>query len=46
MAQLALKQGDYYKNLLHLFKEADARYNSGLFDFKKDKISSTLTVDN
>ena len=44
--QLALKQGDYYKNLLHLFKEADARYNSGLFDFKKDKISSTLTVDN
>ncbi|MGB2847626.1 MAG: DNA methyltransferase, partial [Saprospiraceae bacterium] len=44
--QLALKQGDYNKNLLHLFKEADARYNSGLFDFKKDKISSTLTVDN
>ncbi|MFN7601000.1 MAG: class I SAM-dependent DNA methyltransferase, partial [Bacteroidota bacterium] len=42
----ALKQGDYYQNLFSIFKEADEKYNSGLFDFKKDKISKTLSVDN
>ena len=41
-----LKQGDYYQNLFSIFKEADEKYNSGLFDFKKDKISKTLSVDN
>ena len=44
--QLAIKQGDFYKNLFHQFQQADDRYNSGLFDFKKDKISKTLSVDN
>ncbi len=44
--QNALNGDDFYKNLLHVFKEADAKYNSGLFDFKKDKISRTLTIDN
>ena len=29
-----------------IFKDADAKYNSGLFDFKKDKLSKTITVDN
>ena len=42
----ALKQGDYYQNLFSIFREADEKYNSGLFDFKKDKISKTLSVDN
>ena len=44
--QNALKQGDYYQNLFSIFREADEKYNSGLFDFKKDKISKTLSVDN
>ena len=44
--QHAVKQGDLYQNLLTIFKEADSKYNSGLFDFKKDKISRTLTIDN
>ncbi len=38
--------GDHYKNLFNLFKQADDKYNSGLFDFKKDKISEHLTIDN
>jgi len=42
----AIKQGEYYKNLFSVFKEADEKYNSGLFDFKKDKISKNLSVDN
>lgn len=42
----AIKQGDFYKNLFDIFKEADQKYNSGLFDFKKDQISSHLKVDN
>lgn len=41
-----LKQGEYYQNLFSIFKEADDKYNSGLFDFQKDKISNTLKVDN
>ena len=40
----SVKQGDYYKNLFEQFNRADEKYNSGLFDFKKDKISKTLTV--
>ncbi len=43
--QTTLK-GDYYDNLFKLFKEADQKYNAGIFDFKKDKISETLKIDN
>jgi Alw26I/Eco31I/Esp3I family type II restriction m6 adenine DNA methyltransferase len=39
-------EGLYYQNLFTYFKEADSKYNSGLFDFKKDKLSATLQVDN
>lgn len=39
-------KGDCYDNLFQLFIEADQKYNSGLFDFKKDKISATIKVDN
>ncbi|MDP2424062.1 MAG: N-6 DNA methylase [Bacteroidales bacterium] len=42
----ALKQGDFYQNLFGIFREADEKYNSGLFDFKKDKISKDLKIDN
>ena len=44
--KIALKQGDYYQNLFRIFKEADDKYNSGLFDFKKDQISKNLKIDN
>ncbi|HAL83635.1 MAG TPA: methyltransferase [Mucilaginibacter sp.] len=44
--KIALKQGDYYQNLFSIFKEADDKYNSGLFNFKKDQISKNLKVDN
>ncbi len=42
----ALKQGDYYKNLFYLFTKADEKYNSGLFDLKKDSLSKDIVVDN
>ncbi len=42
----ALKQGDLYQNLFELFKNADDKYNSGIFDFKKDQISKNIKVDN
>lgn len=41
-----LKGEDYYQNLYSYFKEADEKYNSGLFDFKKDKLSSKIVIDN
>ena len=42
----SLKQGNYFVNLFDLFRQADEKYNSGLFDLKKDKISKSLIVDN
>ena len=42
----SLKQGDYFRNLFDIFRMADEKYNSGLFDLKKDKLSKTLIVDN
>jgi type I restriction-modification system DNA methylase subunit len=44
--QDAIKNGDYYKNLLLHFNVADQKYNSGLFDFQKDKISTEIAIDN
>ncbi len=44
--QKAVSKGDSYKNLFELFKQADDKYNSGLFDFKKDQITAKLKVDN
>src|SRR3989339_67638 len=34
-----------YQALFEYFREADKKYNSGLFDFKKDKLSEDLTID-
>jgi len=42
----ALKTGDYYQNLYRQFVIADDKYNSGLFNFKKDTLSSNIIVDN
>ncbi|HBK83928.1 MAG TPA: methyltransferase, partial [Flavobacterium sp.] len=44
--QNTLKNDEYYKNLLQEFKQADDKYNSGLFDLKKDKLSHTLSINN
>ncbi|MBK9334063.1 MAG: N-6 DNA methylase [Ignavibacteria bacterium] len=38
--------GEIYKNLFKLFRTADEKYNSGIFDFKKDRISESLSIDN
>lgn len=44
--QNCIKSGDYYQNLLNNFHIADQKYNSGLFDFKKDKLSDKILIDN
>ncbi|MEO6722600.1 MAG: N-6 DNA methylase [Ferruginibacter sp.] len=44
--QETLKTGDYYQNLLRQFYTADQKYNSGIFDFKKDKTSGNIAIDN
>ncbi|MCC6129319.1 MAG: Eco57I restriction-modification methylase domain-containing protein [Acidobacteria bacterium] len=43
---LALVNGaDIYKRLVTLYRKADARYNSGLFDFKSDRLTTDLAID-
>jgi type I restriction-modification system DNA methylase subunit len=43
----AMKEGgDLYRSLFALFKHADDKYNSGLFDFTKDRVSERLVIDN
>lgn len=44
--QSLLKSDNYYQNMFGYFKEADSKYNSGLFDFKKDRLSQNLLLDN
>ncbi|MDZ4845240.1 MAG: hypothetical protein SH857_06785 [Chitinophagales bacterium] len=44
--QASSNSSAYYRNLFRLFQQADDKYNSGLFDFKKDKSSKELVVDN
>jgi type I restriction-modification system DNA methylase subunit len=41
-----IKDGNLYQNLHGLFLKADEKYNSGLFNFNKDKISHSLEIDN
>ncbi len=36
--------GNYYSELLKIFMKADSRYNSGLFDFSKDKHANGASV--
>ena len=42
----SVAKGDSYKNLFELFKQADDKYNSGLFDFEKDQITQHLKIEN
>jgi hypothetical protein len=43
---LALVNGpDIYRRLVALYRKADARYNSGLFDFKADRLTTDLAID-
>jgi type I restriction-modification system DNA methylase subunit len=41
-----LDSGNFYKNLYNIFVKADQKYNSGLFDFHKDKISKKIVLEN
>lgn len=41
-----LNRGEFYENLLSEFKQADEKYNSGLFNFKKDKLSHRVVINN
>ena len=34
-----------YRRLMERFQDADKRYNSGLFDFRKDTITPSLKID-
>lgn len=38
--------GELYANLIEVFRRADIKYNSGLFDFGKDQVSASVKVDN
>ncbi|MCW7467675.1 Eco57I restriction-modification methylase domain-containing protein [Leptospira levettii] len=38
--------GDFYKNLVYSFIQADSKYNSGLFNLKQDLLTSKLEIDN
>lgn len=42
----SLSHGNFYENLFEQFRRADEKYNSGLFDLKKDKISGNLIIEN
>ena len=44
--QSAASKGNAYSNLFELFEQADAKYNSGLFDFQKDQLTAKLKIDN
>lgn len=37
---------NYYNNILRQFELADEKYNSGLFDFHKDKVTKKIKIDN
>ncbi len=41
-----IKSGNFYQNLYDYFGIADQKYNSGLFDLKKDNITDKLSIDN
>jgi type I restriction-modification system DNA methylase subunit len=43
--QNLLNGANTYRRLRELFYRADGKYNSGLFDFKTDKLTPEITVD-
>ena len=42
----SIQSNEYYQNLLRRFHVADEKYNSGLFDFRKDSVTPRITIDN
>lgn len=42
----ASEKGNIYLNLFKLYRTADDKYNSGLFDFQEDRITKNLIIDN
>ena len=42
----SLNHVEFYKNLFELFRRADEKYNSGLFDLRKDMICESLRIEN
>jgi hypothetical protein len=43
--QSAAESAEVYKHLLNLFMAADEKYNSGLFDFRCDRLTPALSID-
>jgi type I restriction-modification system DNA methylase subunit len=43
--QTKAESGEVYTHLVNHFKLAEAKYNSGIFDFEADKITPTLKID-
>ncbi len=43
--QILTNGANVYGRLMQIFYHSDRRYDSGLFDFKKDRITPNLTVD-
>ena len=41
-----LSKDKIYREIYSLFYKADLKYNSGLFDFQKDRITASLIIDN
>ncbi len=41
----AAERENVYAELLSLFQQADAKYNSGLFDFNADKLTAKLAIE-
>jgi type I restriction-modification system DNA methylase subunit len=41
----AAEHNNIYAELLRLFQQADAKYNSGLFDFAADQLTAKLSID-
>ncbi len=46
LVEISKSKGSVYQNLFAYFLIADHKYNSGLFDFNKDKITEHLEIDN
>ena len=40
------KTAYFYQNLLSVFRVAEDKYNSGLFDFDRDRVSKDVVIDN
>ncbi len=44
--QRAAEKGEVYQNLCQLFRTADEKYDSSLFNFREDRITPGLIIDN